>query len=85
MTDYRGFRIKEIHAIVAIGPDDEEGIPAITSPDGPLPLIASDGVRLEHLKKVAQMISDETGQNFTILRFSVREEIGEIKSSRKPQ
>lgn len=83
MTEYRGFRIKEIHAICGIGDDDEEGIPAVTSPDGPIPLIASDHVRLEQLKVMAQVIADETGRNFKVVRFSVREDVGEIKSKKQ--
>lgn len=83
MTDYRGFRITEIHAITAIGDDDEEGIPAIFTADGPIPLIASDRVRLEKITAMAQDIADATGKNFKIVKFSVREDIGDIKS-RKP-
>lgn len=84
MSDYRGFRITEIHAITGIGDDDEEGIPAVFSEDGPVPMIASDRVRLELLTKMAQQLADETGRSFKIVKFSVREDIGEIKSSRKP-
>lgn len=80
MTDYRGFRIKEIHAIVGIDEDDEEGIPALITAAGPTPLISSDPVRLEQLKQMAQQIADQLGKNFKIVRFSVREDIGEIKS-----
>lgn len=82
--DYRGFRITCMHAITGIGDDDEEGIPAWKTPDGPLPLIATDRVRLEQLKEMAQVIADATGQSFKVVRFSVREDIGEIISSRKP-
>jgi hypothetical protein len=85
MTDYRGFRITEIVAVVAIGDDDEEGVPAWMSPMGAIPLIAADPARLDQIKKLAQTISDQTGQNFEIIRFTARESIGEIKSSRKPQ
>jgi hypothetical protein len=81
--DYRGFRITEIHAITGIGDDDEEGVPAWFSHDGPVPLIAADSKRLENIKEMAQRIADATGQSFKITRFSVREDIGEIKS-RKP-
>jgi hypothetical protein len=80
MTDYRGFRITEVHAITGIDGDDEEGIPAFMSPAGPIPMIASDRVRLEQLITMAQRIADETSRNFKVVRFSVREDIGEIKS-----
>lgn len=82
MTDYRGFRIKDVVAIVGIGDDDEEGIPAWHTPAGPLPLIGTDRIRVEQLKIMAQEIADETGKNFKVVRFSVREEIGEIISKK---
>jgi hypothetical protein len=80
--DYRGFRITEIHAITGIGDDDEEAIPAFWSSGGPIPMIASDRVRLESLKQMAQVMADQTGKNFKVVKFSVREDIGEIKSRR---
>lgn len=81
--DYRGFRIKDIHAIVAIGDDDEEGVPAFVSPLlGSVPLIAADPRRLEEIKRIAQVLADETDRDFEIVRFSVREKIGEIKSKK---
>jgi len=85
MTDYRGFRITEVHAITCVGDDDEEGIPAWFSSVGPIPLIAADPKRLANIKELAQRIADETGKNFKITKFSVREDIGEIKSGKKPQ
>jgi hypothetical protein len=80
--DYRGFRIKDIHAIVAIGDDDEEGIPAIYTPDGPAPLIAADPRRLKQIIEMGQAIANDMGKNFKVVRFSVREDIGEIKSKK---
>lgn len=80
-TDYKGFRIKEIHAIVAIDGNDEECIPAVMDADRTMtPLIASDRVRLEQITKIAQAIATQTGEKgFKIVRFTVREDIGEIK------
>lgn len=72
-----------IHAIIAIGDDDEEGIPAFHTPDGVVPLIASDRVRLESIKEMAQFIADTTGQSFKVVEFSVRTDVGEIKSRKK--
>jgi hypothetical protein len=79
VMNYRGFRIKELHAIVGIDPnDDEEGIPAVETPGGMLPLIASDAVRLDQLKRLAQKIANQTKQNFKVVKFSAREDIEEI-------
>lgn len=79
---YPGFRIRTIHAITAIGQDDEEGVCAFATPAGPMPMIAANEERLTLLKTVAQEIADETGQVFKITRFSVREDIGEIRSKK---
>lgn len=81
MSDDRGFRITEIHVICGIDPDgDFEGIPAKFTSMGPIPLIAADAKRLSQIKQMAQEIADITQRNFKIVRFSVREDIGEIKS-----
>lgn len=74
------FRIKEVHAIIGIDEDDEEGIPAVWMDGVPVPLIASDRVRLDRMTDMAQVIADKTGKKFKIVKFSVREDIGEIVS-----
>lgn len=85
MTDYRGFRITDIHAICAIGDDDEEGVCAYVDKFGATPLISADPKRLSQITEMAQQIADQTGRSFKVVRFSVREEIGEIKPSRGAQ
>jgi hypothetical protein len=78
---YRGFRIKDIHAIIAVdGGPDNEGIVSIMTPGGAFPLIAADEVRLNELTVLAQHLADVQKCNFKIVRFSVREDIGEMKS-----
>lgn len=78
---YRGFRVTEMHAIMAVDPqDDSEGIPAFMTPDGPMPMIASDRVRLGLLIEMAQQVADARKMNFKIVKFSVREDVGEIKA-----
>lgn len=78
--EYRGFRIKEMHAIVAVDPgNDSEGIPAYMTPAGPIPLIATDRVRLDEIVAMAQQVSDGTRMTFKIVKFIGREDIGEIK------
>ena len=79
-----GFRITVVHAIVGIGDDDEEGVPAMTIHGGvTLPLIAADETRLSMITNAAQYIADSSGRTFKIVRFSVREDIGEIKPRSK--
>jgi len=80
MTDYRGFRITEVYAITAIGDDDEEGIPAISTSMGMMPLIAADERRLKQIMELGQKVANDMGRDFKVIKFSVREDIGEIKS-----
>jgi hypothetical protein len=83
MSEYKGFRIKEIHAILAIGDDDEEAVPAFMVGSTWMPLIAADPTRLDAIKDMGQQMADVTGKNFKIVRFSAREDIGEIKSKKR--
>lgn len=78
MTRYPGFRIADVHAIVAIGGDDEEGVPAVCVAGQLMPLLAANPERLSAIKQMAQEVADRTGQAFKIVRFSVREDIGQI-------
>lgn len=82
MADRPGFRIGIIHAIVGVDDDNEEAIPAITVDGVPFPLIASDRIRLELITGMAQILSNQIGKNFKIVRFSVREDIGEVISDK---
>ena len=42
--------------------------------------IAADPARLDQITTLAQKVADDMGKNFKIVRFSLREDIGEIKS-----
>ena len=81
MSKRKGFRIEHIQAILGIGDDDEEGVVGSMSIT-PVPLISADLERFEQIKAMAQRIADASGRNFKIVRFSVREDIGEIKSKK---
>lgn len=75
-----GFRITTIHAIIGIEPEtDDEGVPGFLTKIGPIPLIAGDERRLSEITTMAQHIADTTGNTLKIVRFSVREDIGEVK------
>lgn len=77
--DYRGFRITSLHAICAIDPDnDSEGIGGFMSRNGPIPMIASDKVRLDQLEALAQEMANQDGMSFRVVRFSMREDLKEI-------
>lgn len=66
---YRGFRITSLWAWTVIDDDDQEGIPALSTPDGPMPLIASDRVRLDDLRPWVQGIANEIGKEIRLRRF----------------
>ena len=72
-------RIDEMYAFVMVDPeDDTEGVIGFRSPQGWMPMVGADLKRVESLKQVAQEMSDELGRPVTVLRFTVREEIGTI-------
>ena len=70
-----GFRITYIHAFTAIGSDDEEGVIAFMSADGPMPMIAADPERLEQLRPIAQQVADAMDVTVTLARFGTREDL----------
>lgn len=72
------FRIKELWAFTAIGSDNEEGVVAIHTSTGSLPLVASDRIRLNDLMPIAKRISKESKMRIVVSKFSVREIVEEI-------
>lgn len=58
--------------------DDDEGVAAISSRLGPMPLVGADLTRIESLLPKAQVVADELGKPIRIYKFSHREQIGEI-------
>ena len=61
---YDGFRIRQIWAVTAIAPDNQEALLWVEPSDArafhlsPGPAFASDARRLKHLREYAQMIAD---------------------------
>jgi len=74
-------RIDSIYAILSI---DEGGEGVVGAPIGPdssmVPLIAADKERLKDLKVIAEQLAKQLGWKMKIVRFTTREEIGEINS-----
>lgn len=72
-----GFVIKNLVAICS--KDDgkgDEGIMAFMMPDGSwMPMVAADEVRLKQLVPMAEQVKKQTGVDYQVLRFSVREDI----------
>ena len=67
-------RIEEMFAFIAQDAEGE-GVPAISTSEGVMPLIAADEARVESLREIAQKVASGQGITITLCRFSVREEI----------
>lgn len=73
------FRITSLHAWTQIGPDDEEGIIGYLGSDGTwMPLIASDRVRLDELRRYAEAIARQTGRPVQLRSFAAGMVVDEI-------
>jgi hypothetical protein len=73
-----GFRIKDLHAFIAIDPtDDSEGIVGFTDLRTGInePLIGADQERIESHRPYVEGVVAATGQPIKLVRFSVREEV----------
>lgn len=77
-------RIEEMYAFIVedAGPDDE-GVVAIQSEEGGygrvwLPLVGADMARVESLIPLAKGIGDQLGKKVKLIKFSERQELGEI-------
>ena len=71
--------IDQMFAFVVIDEDGDESVPAILNKNTWLPLVGADLSRIESLMEPAQVAATQLGKPIKIYRFSVREEIGEVK------
>jgi hypothetical protein len=71
---YRGFRVSEIWIATAIDDHDEETIVMLSSPIGVQPLIATDEVRLNDIKPIAEDAAAQLGSEVTIKHFKLVED-----------
>jgi hypothetical protein len=76
-----GFRVTELFAYLVVGPDGDEGVPAVHNGDGWMPLVAADAERLEHLRPYAQQVADVGRRPVSLVRFGVREEVETVRPS----
>lgn len=76
-TDYTDFTMEFVTAVVSRDPvDNSEGILAMATDDGPMPLIASDRVREDQLRQMAKGVMDDMpGRKFYLVKFVRVEEI----------
>ena len=67
---YDGFRIASVWAFTVVDPaDDQEGLITLASPSGPMPMIASDRVRLDRMRPVAAIVARQLGRPVTLRKF----------------
>lgn len=71
-----GFKVDELFGFIALGDDGDEGVMAINTPTGWLPMVGADMKRVESLKPIAQEITLQKGIKYKIKRFKL---IGEIE------
>lgn len=77
---YDGFRISELWAWCQVDPrDDQEGIITLETRHGPMPLIASDRVRLRDLRLYARMVATSTGRPVRLRRFTFAEDVETVE------
>lgn len=70
--------INELYAFIAEN-NEGEGICSFQMGDVHMPMVGADMLRIESLKKLAQIIATETGTKISICKFSKRELIETIK------
>lgn len=75
--------IDEMFAFVSDDPDGE-GVCAVHTATGWMPLMGADLARVESLRPIAQAIADQTGRRIRIVRFTTREEVGTIVPAEEP-
>jgi hypothetical protein len=75
------FKITEIYAYVSVDADGNEGVCAFTSGTTINPMIAADPKRLEQLEPIAKALAGMSPYPIKLVKFNVREEVREIKTS----
>lgn len=71
----KGFRISELFCFAVIDDDDIEGVPAIQTATGAMPLVGADMDRVESLKVVARALQVASGKKVRLYRFTGKQEI----------
>jgi len=73
-------RIMGMYAFVSedSGPDDE-GVVAMSTGFGWMPMVGADMARVESLKPIAKGIAQESGKRIKLLHFTHREELEVIQ------
>lgn len=73
-----GFRIKSLHAFLAIHDDDDEGVIGVLTPSGWMPAVAADQERLEEMRPQVERAVRATGMKVKLVRFDQRTDLEDI-------
>jgi hypothetical protein len=65
-------RIDSLWAFTIVDDDGTEGVPAIDSPYGPMPMVGADLAMVAKLRPTAQYIATQLGKPVSLVHFSVR-------------
>lgn len=76
-----GHRINLMYAFIAIDEDGDEGVCAMYTPEGWVPMVGSDMERVDTLRKVAAGIARRSGKIVHLRRFSNMEIVNVIHPS----
>jgi hypothetical protein len=78
MTNSKNYLyIDKIVAFVSVDKDGHEGVLGMNTPDGWMPLIGADEVKVKQLYPIAVQISEIYGMKFRVLEFTTRNDITE--------
>lgn len=72
------FKMEKLHAFIATENDGTEGVVAMYTGIGWMPMVAADFERVQSLKPKALEIARATGKRIVLAEFSVRTDIEEI-------
>ncbi|MES2712013.1 MAG: hypothetical protein V4653_10555 [Pseudomonadota bacterium] len=78
-------RIERLYAWIATDADGEDGIPAFQGPEGMMPLVGSDKVRIESLRSVAEQLVALEGYPVRLVEFTSMVVLETLPGSATPQ
>lgn len=72
----KGFRVSKVRVFLTDLPDDKgEGIVAMPTPQGLIPLVALDNKQFEAFKEMAQAMANDSGRTIKVAEFTAREDV----------
>ncbi len=78
-------RIDQMFAFVAVDADGTEGVCAFQINGAWVPLVGADMERVESLRPIARKLARASGRPITLVKFSNREMVEEIKAAALPE